>query len=676
MRPRWLLRALVAVAAALLSMPICAAAAIHHELAVSLDPRERLLRVADRVRIGAGRALGLRLDGRFRIESVTLDGRTVTPERVVDGNSSGWRLNVAAPPGRDAVLEVRYAGELEPLGALDHRQVLAIVRPLAGPEGAFIGANTAWYPQGDSGPGLVTYRMRVNVPAGYRPIASGRVSAEGHAAGGFTATFEATDPLPGIDLIAGPYTVNERVVALAPGRDVRVRTYFHGELADLASPYLDAVAGYLGRYDALIGPYALPCYSVVSSPLPTGFGMPGIAYLGRQVLRLPFIRATSLGHEVLHDWWGNGVYPDYGRGNWSEGLTTFMADYAFKEDAGEHEAQAMRMAWLRDFAAVRPGDDRPLSAFVSRRHGADQAIGYGKTAFVFFMLRDLLGEKRFRAGLQRFWLEHRFRVAAWDDLRRAFEASGGQELGWFFAQWITRAGAPVIEIVSARRGSDALGHRLMVELRQGEAPYRLSVPLRVHLEDGSALDTRVAVSGARARASVALPARAQSLLLDPDARLFRRAAADELAPILREIMLDRRTALVAASGSARAREAASAVAAAMLEHVPRDWEGPVRDRPPLLIIGLDADVAGVLAREGLPAPPAELAGRGTAFAYARRNAEGTAYAVVAARDAGALAALARALPHLGAQSFVAFDGARPIERGVWPLEARRHPVSD
>jgi hypothetical protein len=234
------------------------------------------------------------------------------------------------------------------------------------------------------------------VPSGYRALVSGKLLGEAATADGFEAEFEAADPLPGIDLLAGPYTVTERKVVLPSGREVQVRTYFHAELDALAAEYLQAAAGYLARYDREIGAYAFASYSIVSSPLPTGFGMPGIAYLGRQVLRLPFIRTTSLGHEVLHDWWGNGVFPDYARGNWSEGLTTFLADYAYQEEAGAAQAQAMRHAWLRDFAAVRPEHDRPLNSFVARRHGADQVVGYNKTAFVFYMLRERIGAALFR----------------------------------------------------------------------------------------------------------------------------------------------------------------------------------------------------------------------------------------------------------------------------------------
>ncbi len=115
-------------------------------------------------------------------------------------------------------------------------------------------------------------------------------------------------------------------------------------------------------YSDWIGEYPFDGFSVVASPLPTGFGMPTLTYLGAQVIRLPFIRDTSLGHEVLHNWWGNSVYPDYARGNWAEGLTTFMADYAYKEWADAASARDMRHGWLRDYAALPADADKPLAA--------------------------------------------------------------------------------------------------------------------------------------------------------------------------------------------------------------------------------------------------------------------------------------------------------------------------
>ena len=671
-----MLRMLAAIVVALFGALDCAATELHHELSIVLDPSARRLQVSDRITVAAGQAVALRLAARFRIEHLALDGRSVVPRREAADARSDWVLEARAPEDRGAIIEVRYSGELYPFDlSLDHRQVLGLAQPVAGEDAAFLPAKTGWYPHGERE--RLAYRMKVSVPAGVRPVAAGKVLAESATASRFEAQFATAEPLPGIDLMAGPYAVSERIVSLAREREVRVRTYFHSELAELAPSYLDSAAGYLRRFDAAIGAYPYATYSIVSSPLPTGFGMPGIAYLGRQVLRLPFIRTTSLGHEVLHDWWGNGVYPDYAQGNWSEGLTTFLADYAFKEDEGEHAARAMRSGWLRDFAAVRAENDRPLSAFVGRRHGADQAVGYSKSAFVLFMLRDLIGDEHFRAGLRRFWMDHRFRVASWEDLRRAFEAAAGRDLRHFFAQWITRSGAPHLEIASARRSAIGGRYRLSFELHQIGVPYRLNVPLRVHLQDGTTFDINAATGDARTRVSIDVSARPQALSLDPHMRIFRRLDRDEIAPILRSVMLDPRAALVLAVGDDRRRTTAHALARAMLEHAPAEWNGPSIDAaPPLLIVGLHPEVEDLLARYRLPGLPAALKARGTGLAYARRGPNDNVYVVVSARDQQALGALARALPHLGAQSFVAFEGARSVERGVWPVEPRRYPVTD
>ena len=161
-----------------------------------------------------------------------------------------------------------------------------------------------------------------------------------------------------------------------------------------------------------------------------------------------------LGHEVLHNWWGNGVYPDYAHGNWSEGLTTFMADYAYKEDDSADAARAMRLEWLRDFAAVPPGQDRPLAEFTSRTHGTSQIVGYGKAAMAFLMLRDLIGADAFDAGIRRFWRDRQFKLASWNDLQNAFAAEAKRDLSAFFTQWLTRAGAPRIVIDGAQGGEE------------------------------------------------------------------------------------------------------------------------------------------------------------------------------------------------------------------------------
>ena len=59
----------------------------------------------------------------------------------------------------------------------------------------------------------------------------------------------------------------------------------------------------------------------------------------------------------------------------------------------------------------------------------------------------------------------------------------------------------------------------------------------------------------------------------------------------------------------------------------------------------------------------------------QRAENATPVAVVSVRDAAALLALQRPLPHYGAQSFLVFEGAHAVTRGVWPAPGRLIPVA-
>ncbi|MHB1430274.1 MAG: M1 family metallopeptidase [Rhodocyclaceae bacterium] len=566
----------------LLWLPLAAWALPQLELDVRLDPATRQFEATATLSDKAG-LRAFRLGRDFEIVALKLDGRPAESRR--------WRDGTPLPAGTRK-LEIAYRATLPPTPKLDHRQVLGQRGGTAGPEGSFLPASAGWYPD----PGtLFAYRVTLALPAGQKGLVPGDLREEADAANGYRAVFAFPHPADGIDLMAGPYVVSERSLALDK-RTLRIRSWFHAELQDYARPYLDDSARYIERYSKLIGTYPFGMFSIVSSPTPTGYGMPSLTYLGREVIRLPFIRATSLGHEVLHNWWGNGVYPDWQSGNWSEGLTTFLADYAYKEDEGEAAAREMRMGWLRDYAAVPPGEDFALKDFTSRHHGIASIIGYNKAAMVFLMLRDRIGRAAFERGLRLLWERKQFQTASWADLEAAFSEAAGQSQQDFFRQWVMQAGAP---------------------------PFTGS---------------------------------------DPDFRVWRRVDPQVFPPILREVFVAPRASLVVAD--AELQPAAQALAQRLLDakSVPAGATLPATG--PVLIFGLEANIDAWLARHGLPARP--LKPSGTAQVWAGRDAKHRPYVVVAARDASALAALQRGLPHYGRQSWLVFEGARAADKGVWP----------
>ena len=645
-----------------------AAAAPTHRIHVRIEPATQSLEGRDSLRFEAARAATLVLSSRFRIDALAVDGRRIEPvPRLIDGFQ-----RISLPAGRR--IDIAWSGRLAPLDrSQDHRDTLTYAEPASASDGTFLPAGSGWYPAVSGA--LERYSVELDLPAGQRGLVPGRLLEESEAAGRYRARFEFRQPAEGITLIAGPYRVEERRVRTAAGSEVRLRTYFHPELAQLASGYLDSVAGYLDLYESRIGPYPFSEFSVVSSPTPTGFGMPTLTYLGIDVLRLPFIRATSLGHEVLHNWWGNGVYPDYARGNWSEGLTTFMADYAYREREGAEAARAARLAWLRDFAAMPSAEDRPLARFTARTHGASQIVGYNKSAMLFFMLRDAIGNDAFDRGVRDFWREYRFRVASWEDLRAAFERASGRHLGAFFAQWLQRPGAPMLRIAGANAAAAANGWRLSVDLEQNAPAYALSLPLAVRTADGE-IEWRVEIAHERTTAVLALAAEPLEVALDPDMRLWRRLAANEAPPILRDLMLAEHPALIVPGADAALRTAAQDLAARLLERT----NTANADASALLVAGLHGDIDAWLAREHLaPRPPQLAPASGSAQVWTARAGDGRVVVLVSARDAPSLAALARPLPHYGRESWLVFNGERMLERGTWPARPqvwRLKPTGD
>jgi len=665
-------------------LPLAAAAApriehaastpAHLDLDVELDPASRRLRA--RARLTATGEFVFTLHRSLTVLAASADGRPIEVAPVGNkGDTRTWR--VSAPRG--AALRIEYGGTLTALDrTLDHRGVLRITAPMSAADGSFLHSGSAWYPRPAA---RFSYRVKLSLPGDQRGVVAGRLAAEAvpaDASGRYESVFEFVHPADGIDLMAGPYTVHERIVRRGGARPLRLRAYFYTSLDAIAEGYLQDTERYIDLYSSVIGDYPFSEFSVVASPLPTGFGMPTLTYIGTDVLKLPFIRATSLGHEVLHNWWGNGVYVDYAKGNWSEGLTTFMADYFYKEQQSAAAAQEMRLSWLRDFAAVPAGSHQPLSAFRTRSHGAEAAAGYGKAAMVFFMLRDVIGEDAFRRGIRLFWQRHRFKIASWDDLRAAFEQASGRPLGIFFEQWVRRAGGPTLEITEARSRTENGKTELALTLTQQAPAYALRVP--VEWVAGSRAEARrIEVDRERNLATLTLDAEPEGVRLDPEFRLWRRLADEALPPILRQWIIARAPRLSLVSAAAEVRHAAQALAQRFFEAPARmaDAADAARDGEPLLIIGLHADIDSTLSALGLPSRPATLANRGSAQVWTIQRG-GSAFppiAVVSARDAESLAALARPLPHYGGQSYLAFDGGRAIERGIWSTPSRLVPVT-
>ena len=643
------------LAAAVLTWAVVAQAAsasetgTHHDIRLNLNPETRLLAATDRVRIQGGGPAVFLLDPVLTVSTVRVDGRAVSPSR----RGGHWRVDLGRPGAHEVTVD--YGGTIAPLDP--STRDTAGSRAVAGAAGSYFPASVHWFPRFRDA--VFTYRVEVRLPASQRAVTPGRLVEEGPAVDGWRAVYASEAPAWGIVLMAGPYQVESR-----DADGIVLKTYFHPEIAALAGDYLSSAAGYVGRYAERIGAYPYSTFAIVSGPLPVGLGYPGLTYMGTRVLRLPFIRHTSLGHEVLHNWWGNGVWVDYESGNWAEGLTTFMADYAFAEDRGAAAAREMRLGWLRDYAALPAARDHAAVDFTAKVHDASQVVGYNKVAFFFHMLRDRLGTKAFADGLHLLWRRFRFRIAGWEQVRQAFDEVGGGDLAGFFDQWLRRPGAPRLRLAETTAFREGDRHGVSFTLSQGAPVYRLALPVVVNTSAGEER-FRVRIEGRASRHRLTTRGRPLALAVDPEFDVFRRLDAQETSPILRDVTLDATAVTVVLADDEATRAVARDLAARLLDAPPTFVPADAAQSHPLLVIGTAERVGAFLAAKGLPPVPDSLAGRGTARVWAARDGVRPVL-VVAVNDKAALGALLRPLPHYGRKGYLIFDGGKALDSGSWP----------
>jgi len=686
--------------AALLCLPALACAGLQHAIEATLFPADGRLEASDTIS---------RSDGAIRVLEFSLHpGLTpVAPE-------PGARLQKLAPaagkhpPAESASADtgpvaVRYRLELPQdrasvtlhyQGSIRHalqQQGEEFARGFQDtpgtitPEGVFLAGRSYWYPRTDGD--LLTFDLELHLPPGWYGMTQGeRVTRTAEPGGDVEERWRCDQPQEEIYLLAGRFIEYDQTSG-----DVQAMVLLREPDAALAQRYLDATADYIGLYSELIGPYPYPKFALVENFWETGFGMPSFTLLGSQVIRFPFILHSSYPHEILHNWWGNGVYVDYAGGNWSEGLTSYLADHLLKEQRGE--AVDYRRDVLQKYTDfVRAREDFALTQFRSRHSAVTEAVGYGKALMLFHMLRYELGDELFIRGLREFYRQYRFRVAGFGDVEAVFSTVAGRSLGPFFEQWVQRRGAPALRIAEARATATGAGYLLsaVIEQTQPGAAYELRVPVAVQLEGmAQAREIAVQLAGKSTPLQLELPARPLRLAVDPRFDVFRRLQRDEIPPAISQALGAAHTLIVLPAAAPEAQRKAYATLARAwqagkpgsvaivsdtgLERLPEDrtvwlfgWQNRFRAQlaAALADYGFAEQDAGIRVAGNLLPPDRHV----VVIGRQRANPE-HAIGWLAAADPAALPGLGRKLPHYGRYSYLAFAGAAPdnVLKGQWPV---------
>ena len=163
------------------------------------------------------------------------------------------------------------------------------------------------------------------------------------------------------------------------------------------------------------------------------------------------LRATTIAHEMAHQWFGNIVTPKWWDDLWlNESFAEYLgnrvtADVTEYDDAWTHQAYARRQWGL-------VADQRPSTHPVASNGAFDavaalqdfDGISYAKGSSVLKQLNTRLGDEVFFAGVIDHFTSHRFGNATMADLFASWEQAGAPDLSDFTSSWLRTAGPDTV----------------------------------------------------------------------------------------------------------------------------------------------------------------------------------------------------------------------------------------
>lgn len=231
-------------------------------------------------------------------------------------------------------------------------------------------------------------------------------------------------------------------------------------------------------------------------------------------------------HEVAHQWFGNSVTEADWDDVWlSEGFATYFT-LLFTEhyDGRDAFVAGLKQSRTQVFAAEKRSPKlATIHDNLANTRDVLNNLVYQKGGWTLHMLRGQVGTETFWAGIRDYYKRYRDGNATTDDLRRVMEEHSGQDLVWFFKQWLRRPGSPV---VSGTWRYDAEAKKVVIELAQKQPgePYRL--PLEVGISRDGATAPRVEkieLTKAEQRFEIAADAEPTAVTLDPNTWVLMQA---------------------------------------------------------------------------------------------------------------------------------------------------------
>lgn len=226
-------------------------------------------------------------------------------------------------------------------------------------------------------------------------------------------------------------------------------------------------------FGSRFGGYPFGEYGMVQAELFNGWGAmehQTCTTMGHHLLDSLRTYEFIVAHELGHQWFGDALSPVDFRNIWlNEGFATYV-HALWNEHIGGRDSLEQTM-W--QFAEAFFSEDRVIR-YPAYDPPADYLFGlviYQKSAWVLHMLREqLMGDDLFFAGLREYVQRFRYGTVDTEDFVQVMSETYGQDLHWFFDQWIYAGGFPELDITITPRFPSESDVTIHMRQLQSNAP--------------------------------------------------------------------------------------------------------------------------------------------------------------------------------------------------------------
>ena len=417
------------------------------------------------------------------LDSVVLDaGKGLVVSRVVDARTGGAVLRSAAHgdtlvvyPARPLAFHDTLRFTIEYYARIDNGHGLTFIRPDGlehRPQQIWSQGedenNHDWFPTYDYPNDKATWELVATVPAEYTVVSNGRfVSDRKNPGGGGTHTVMWRQDQPSSTYLAS--LIVAPVVRLTDRwRGIPVDYYVYRADSARARRLFGVTPDMIDVYSRLTGvPYPWPKYAQTTVADFFG-GMENVSATtlvdwlpdDRAYLDRPWYQWILIPHELAHQWFGDYVTLENWANMWlNEGFAEFLPGQYWRVKLGPHAEDDYYLDEYRQYLQIDQRRRMPLAALGSNNV-------YPKGALVLRMLLRYLGPERFWASIHLYLTRHALGNATTDDLRQAVLDATGENLAWFWEQWIYGAGHPHFAVTAAY---DSVTRKLALTVKQTQS---------------------------------------------------------------------------------------------------------------------------------------------------------------------------------------------------------------